>query len=153
MAHKSLIGGTAYEITGGKTLVDGTAYEIEKGRALVDGTALEIVFSNGATVIVTSSVSDTSDQNHCSLYINGEEKTDWKTGYWTYENVTSVSVSAKHSYKGAGYTKINLDGETVAKSTIGVMETISYEFTPETPTVNIDYSGENGKYTIEITTE
>lgn len=44
MAHKTLIDGTAYEISGGKTLVDGTAYSIKSGKTLVDGTAYEIGF-------------------------------------------------------------------------------------------------------------
>lgn len=44
MAHKTLIGGTAYEITGGKTLVNGTAYSIKSGKTLVDGTAYEVGF-------------------------------------------------------------------------------------------------------------
>lgn len=44
MAHKTLIGGTAYKISGGKTLVNGTAYSIYKGKTLVGGTAYEIGF-------------------------------------------------------------------------------------------------------------
>lgn len=44
MAHKTLIGGTAYEIGGGKTLVNGTAYSIDKGKTLVGGTAYEVGF-------------------------------------------------------------------------------------------------------------
>lgn len=44
MAHKTLIGGTAYEISGGKTLVNGTAYKIDKGRTLVSGTGYDISF-------------------------------------------------------------------------------------------------------------
>ena len=45
MAHKTLIGGTAYEIDGGKALVGATAYEIDKGKALVGGTAYEVGFA------------------------------------------------------------------------------------------------------------
>ena len=45
MAHKTLIGGTAYEVKGGKTKVNGTAYGIAKGRTLVGGTGHEIPFS------------------------------------------------------------------------------------------------------------
>lgn len=45
MAHKTLVGGTAYEISGGKTLVSGTAYSIVKGKTLVGGTAYEIGFT------------------------------------------------------------------------------------------------------------
>lgn len=44
MAHKTLIGGTSYEISGGKTLVSGTAYSIVKGKTLVGGTAYDINF-------------------------------------------------------------------------------------------------------------
>ena len=47
MAHKTLIGGTAYEIVGGKTLIGGTAYEIKGGNTLVGGTGYEIPFSKG----------------------------------------------------------------------------------------------------------
>lgn len=53
MAHKTLIGGTAYEIGGGKTLVGGTAYSIDKGKTLIGGTAYEVGFAKPmATVIV-----------------------------------------------------------------------------------------------------
>ncbi len=44
MAHKTLIGGTAYEISGGKTLISGTVYDITGGKTLIDGTAYEIGF-------------------------------------------------------------------------------------------------------------
>lgn len=59
MGHKSLIGGTAYEITGGKTLIDGTAYSIAGGRTLVDGTAYNVSFGSKVeigTLAVGSSV-------------------------------------------------------------------------------------------------
>lgn len=45
MAHKTLIGGTAYEISGGKTLVNGTAYSIKNGKTLVGGTAYDVGFA------------------------------------------------------------------------------------------------------------
>ena len=45
MGHKTLIGGTVYEISGGKTLVGGTAYGISGGKTLVGGTAHSIAFS------------------------------------------------------------------------------------------------------------
>ena len=44
MAHKTLIGGTAYEIKGGKTLVGGTAYSIKGGKTIVGGTVHEVGF-------------------------------------------------------------------------------------------------------------
>lgn len=42
--HRTLIGGTSYEIYGGSTLIGGTEYALEKGITLVDGTAREIMF-------------------------------------------------------------------------------------------------------------
>lgn len=44
MAHKTLIGGTAYEIGGGKTLIGGTAYDIKGGKTMVGGTVRNISF-------------------------------------------------------------------------------------------------------------
>lgn len=44
MAHKALIGGTAYGILGGRTLIGGTGYGISKGRTLVGGTGYDIAF-------------------------------------------------------------------------------------------------------------
>lgn len=45
MAHKALIGGTAYDITGGRTLISGTGYDITKGRTLIGGTGYNINFA------------------------------------------------------------------------------------------------------------
>lgn len=55
MAHKVLIGGTAYGIKGGKTMVNGTAYPIKKGRTLVGGTGYDIAFPSDETytIVVT----------------------------------------------------------------------------------------------------
>ena len=45
MAHKTLIGGTAYNIIGGKSLVSGTSYNIKGGKTLVGGTGYSISFA------------------------------------------------------------------------------------------------------------
>ena len=44
MAHKVLIGGTAYDTKGGRCLVNGTGYSIKKGRTLIGGTGYDISF-------------------------------------------------------------------------------------------------------------
>lgn len=41
-AHKTLVGGTAYTVKGGKCMVGGTVYNILKGRTLIDGTGWDI---------------------------------------------------------------------------------------------------------------
>lgn len=48
MAHKTLVGGTAYDITGGKTLVEGTSYSVKNGKVLIGGAAYDISF--GTTI-------------------------------------------------------------------------------------------------------
>lgn len=53
MAHKTLIGGTAYTIKGGKDLIDGTSYAKKQGKALVAGTAQTIAFSKKIKVTIT----------------------------------------------------------------------------------------------------
>lgn len=44
MAHKTLVGGTVYSISGGKTLVNGTAYKVSGGKTLVGGTGYGVQF-------------------------------------------------------------------------------------------------------------
>ena len=44
MAHKTLISGTAYSVTGGRELIGGTDYSIKKGRTLIGGTGYDITF-------------------------------------------------------------------------------------------------------------
>lgn len=60
MAHKTLIDGTAYEISGGKTLVNGTAYSIKNGKTLVGGTAYEVGFGVPCEVTITGDSSYTA---------------------------------------------------------------------------------------------
>lgn len=50
MAHKTLISGTAYSVTGGRELIGGTGYEKKKGRVLVNGTGYDIPFSRGIPI-------------------------------------------------------------------------------------------------------
>lgn len=52
MAHKTLVNGTAYEISGGRTLVNGTGYSIAKGRTLVNGTGYDVTFVEMVKVTV-----------------------------------------------------------------------------------------------------
>jgi hypothetical protein len=52
-----MVGGTAYDTTGGRALVDGTAYSIQNGKTMVDGTVREIAFSK-ETPIANLTVGD-----------------------------------------------------------------------------------------------
>lgn len=70
MGHKTLIGGTAYEISGGKTLVGGTAYSIDKGKTLIDGTAYTIPFTVTITVTGTGAMNKVYIVHGSSIYYN-----------------------------------------------------------------------------------
>lgn len=76
MAHKTLIGGTAYEITGGKTLVDGTAYSIKSGKTLVGGTAYEVGF--GPSIL--DNFADTDWESIIFACQNNLVPTTWAVG-------------------------------------------------------------------------
>jgi hypothetical protein len=73
MAHKTLINGTAYSISGGKTLVNGTAYSIKNGKTLVDGTAYGINFAPSTAIITITGIphSRYADGSCSKVTING----------------------------------------------------------------------------------
>lgn len=54
MAHRSLVNGTIYEITGGKSMVSGTTFSIAGGRTLVNGTGYSIGFGSSLTAMLYS---------------------------------------------------------------------------------------------------
>ena len=45
MAHKTLISGTDYSVTGGREMIGGTGYSIKKGRTLIGGAGYNITFA------------------------------------------------------------------------------------------------------------
>ena len=47
MAHKTLISGTAYSVSGGRELIGGTGYGCKAGKTLIGGTAFTVPFSKG----------------------------------------------------------------------------------------------------------
>ena len=51
--HKTLVGGTVYEVKGGKCLVNGTVYSIKKGRTLIGGTGYDITLPGVGTRVST----------------------------------------------------------------------------------------------------
>ena len=76
MAHKTLIGGTAYEIGGGKTLIGGTAYEIGGGKTLIGGTAYEVGFAEPVQVTIYIPADKYNSRfKECSFTINGNTYT------------------------------------------------------------------------------
>lgn len=75
MAHKTLINGTSYEITGGRAKVDGTGYEIKSGKTLVDGTEYGVGFG---PAMATITVTGTGSSDCVRIY---HVENNWETYY------------------------------------------------------------------------
>lgn len=119
MAHKTLIDGTAYEVSGGKTLIDGTAYSIDKGKARVDGTAYEVGFVKMATVTITGQTGIMPGQKIVYVEIDGV----------TYTEATEISVPIGTVITcHGGYLSAVDKGGVVLNGTI-VATTETYEYT------------------------
>ena len=50
MGQKVEVGGTGYDLKGGKTLIGGTAYAVKKGRTLIGGTGYDISLVSGTPI-------------------------------------------------------------------------------------------------------
>ena len=120
MAHKTLIGGTAYEISGGKTLVNGTAYSVNNGKTLANGTTYGIDFAKyyyisgrGRTLSGTE-YNDSSFDDGCGyVTINGVKYTS------RFNNVpivqgTQISLKVSSSHSDQAYRcSVTLNGQVV----------------------------------------
>lgn len=93
MAHKTLIGGTVYEIGGGKDLIGGTVYEKDHGKTLVGGTAYEVGFVENLTVTMTQ-----ANPSNVTAYIS------WDGGSAsepeTYQVPAGTEMRARINHKG-----------------------------------------------------
>ena len=126
MAHKTLISGTAYGVKTGQTLVNGAAQTIYNGRTLVGGTGYDIVLStSGFTVTITGNGMHGSAVR-AAVDINGTTYTSAATV--EVESGTTIMLRTDAaSTRDYTYTKITIDGVTVAKGTSS--ETASYNYT------------------------
>ncbi len=116
MAHKTLIGGTSYEITGGKTLVDGTSYSVKNGKVLVDGTEYDISFvlPPAALDLWSGSYLD----NNCITYADGY----WVVGGRYHDGSTNYARIAYATSLNGDWTIKDL----AAQSTMTSVRCIAY---------------------------
>ena len=54
MAHKTMINGTAYNLTGGKTILNGSSYNIIEGKTFMNGTKYNLIFKGKPTAMLYS---------------------------------------------------------------------------------------------------
>lgn len=134
MAHKTMVDGVAYEITGGKTLVNGTGYAIKSGKTLVGGTAYEVGFGKPIPII-TITGDDADGYSYTSVTINGitytSRRYDGTTVSVEVEAGTVISCSAfcPSAATSATLTStyISVNG-TKVKTATGIPSDISYDY-------------------------
>ena len=112
MAHKTLIGGTIYEISGGKTLVGGTAYSIKNGKTLVGGTAYEVGFKRegvSSTGEILDDWTTISSAKNIGLYSVGNYKpiTLTDTGETVIMEIVALNADTKSNGGTAHITWIS----------------------------------------------
>lgn len=108
-AHKTLVGGTAYTVKGGKCMVDGTVYNILKGRTLIGGTGYDINFEPDVSLTwyfnqtLSIPVSTTSTTFSTRAHYEGGSKT-----------ITGIQIinrgdNPNMSYLGSGFASTAWD--------------------------------------------
>ncbi len=159
MAHKILIGGTAYEVKGGKCLVNGTAYSIKKGRTLIGGAGYDITFGQVMPVkgdLITMNL-DGISRLYRVLSVNGNVCKvmgmwdDLKSKYNGTSTTTNFNGTIAQKYEGSALdTYLNTTWyntlSSEAKNAIVPENVVQYCYkyydkpnTPNTPTYTYQY--------------
>ena len=120
MAHKTMINGTAYDISGGADLIAGTKYQIGGGKTRIAGTGYDISFAPGLfTVEVTGGKID-GTYYHMYLVYGGV-----KYAAESVEIPAGSTVTIKMESTVATYTcKIYLNGSLIKTGS----KTLTYNF-------------------------
>lgn len=119
MAHKTLINGTSYDISGGKTLIGGTAYKITGGRTLIGGTAYAISFTTTPTVTTFKFYIEV-DGNHgnAGTYT---AKTGMTWAEWCDSSYNSSNIHVNRGELTAGHASSVLDSNGIEQSPTDVI--------------------------------
>lgn len=150
MAHKTLISGTAYSVTGGRELIGGTGYGCKAGKTLINGTAFEVRFAE----LVTINISKDSSTGDSSAYIihNGVQ---YSSGEIEVE-VGDTIICSIPSHRGKGSLIIG------NKTIINGASVVSYSYVVESniqiyTTADIYYEDGSRRpyydFTMKITTQ
>lgn len=125
--HKTLIGGTAYDVKSGTCLIDGTAYAIQKGRTLIGGTGYDIAFVTAKKHVIRVS-SDRSNLDPKDSYVAVNEVTydPYPSNEIEAEGDVQVTVGI---YASMGGGTITLNGTAVRK--VDSFTEGSYTFAPD----------------------
>lgn len=124
MAHKTIIGGTAYKIKGGRDLIDGTGYDKKQGKALVDGTARAISFAPTEYILT---ISGGSTESHGAYAQYGGTK--YASG--TLHIPVGGSVVLAVGYNKIKSARVTLTGAgTLSEAGQSGSNPVKYNYTP-----------------------
>lgn len=143
MAHKTLISGTAYSVTGGRELIGGTGYDCKGGKNLIGGTAFEIKFGPSICTLVIKG----STQGSTTAVVAPIEHKDHPTWYaysdGTYQLEPGAGIVLYAYSYGTNHFYVN--GKLVASGG----QKLQYEMTLTAALTNVSISGS----TIRVTTQ
>lgn len=118
MAHKALVGGAAYTITGGKTLVNGTAYTITGGKTLVNGTTFSISFTPPSGGTFTFYIEVEGDYGIAGAY---EATTAMTWGEFCDSPYNGAGLYIYRGYPTAGHSTCVYDSNWIEQSETDVI--------------------------------
>ena len=152
MAHKTRVGGTNYEVKGGRTLVNGTGYSIQKGRTRINGTGYDVLFTF-TPYPVPVRFTGTGGDTLCYALINGVKYYDSATVVGVEVmtgDVITLAAAAVPLY-GTAVGDIMIDGVEVATIATGLA---TYEWTVPNgiSQITINFSGGNLSNRINVYT-
>lgn len=129
--HKTLIGGTAYEVKAGKCLINGTAYAIQKGRTLINGTGYDIALASLYDLVFANNEwADIIAACHA-----GAVPDTWAVG--DYKDMTIDGLSYRVDIIGKNHDAY-LDG-TAAPLTFQLHDCYETRYSMQVPTSNQRY--------------
>lgn len=119
MAHKTLISGTGYDVSGGRELIGGTGYAKKKGRVLVNGTGYDIPFAKGSYTI------DMSWKYELSQHVSLKDIQMPTLTYPSTEGSVSFGSVAKYVYLNGNSMKIQMTPGILQLQVTGNCNTIT----------------------------
>ena len=123
MAHKTLISGTAYSVTGGRELIGGTGYGCKAGKTIIGGTAFDVPFGQTEDVLTISGGST----SRIGAYV---EYGGMKHASDTLHIPVGGNVDVIVGYSVINNARVTLNGAGTLKELGSSGATKRYEYTP-----------------------
>ena len=104
MAHKTLISGTAYSVTGGRDLIGGTGYDCKAGKTLIGGRAFAVKFSDGLTWYFNSVIDAEVSATYVANFVSDGV---------TSKAMKTISGKLEYQYQGGSMLKVYTAGRWI----------------------------------------